>query len=160
MRISDWSSDVCSSDLEYYPKPGAARAVQIEIDPKRLGLPSPCEAGLVGDSRSVLRELLPLVRRNENRDFLAEARQGAGAWRDLMEERGTRADLPMKPQVVTHELNKLLDDDAIIVTDSGTITTWVARHIDMRGTMRSEEHTSELQSLMRISYAVFCLKQK
>src|SRR3546814_13555805 len=52
-----------------------------------------------------------------------------------MEERGTRADLPMKPQVVTHELNKLLDDDAIIVTDSGTITTWVARHIDMRGTM-------------------------
>src|SRR3546814_14829258 len=41
----------------------------------------------------------------------------------------------MKPQVVTHELNKRLDDDAISGTDSGTITTWVARHIDMRGTM-------------------------
>src|SRR3546814_18694238 len=82
MRISDWSSDVCSSDLEYYPKPGAARAVQIEIDPKRIGLRYPVEAGLVGDSRSGLGELLPLVRRNENREFLAEARKGAGAWRE------------------------------------------------------------------------------
>jgi pyruvate dehydrogenase (quinone)/pyruvate oxidase len=41
----------------------------------------------------------------------------------------------MKPQVVTHELNKLLHDDAIVITDSGTITTWTARHIDMRGDM-------------------------
>jgi len=41
----------------------------------------------------------------------------------------------MKPQVVAHELNKLLSDDAIIATDSGTITTWAARHIDMRGNM-------------------------
>jgi pyruvate dehydrogenase (quinone)/pyruvate oxidase len=37
--------------------------------------------------------------------------------------------------VVAHELNKLLSDDAIIATDSGTITTWAARHIDIRGTM-------------------------
>jgi pyruvate dehydrogenase (quinone) len=52
-----------------------------------------------------------------------------------MEERGTRKDVPMKPQVVAHELNKLLADDAIVATDSGTITTWAARHIDMRGEM-------------------------
>jgi pyruvate dehydrogenase (quinone)/pyruvate oxidase len=41
----------------------------------------------------------------------------------------------MKPQVVTHELNKLLDDDAIVITDSGTITSWTARHVDIRGDM-------------------------
>src|SRR5438105_13073755 len=50
-----------------------------------------------------------------------------------MEERGTRQDMPMKPQVVAHELGKRLRDDAIIVTDSGTITTWAARHINIRG---------------------------
>src|ERR1700690_2154559 len=55
---------------------------------------------------------------------------------ELMEEWGTRTDMPMKPQVVTHTLNKLLEDDAIVVTDSGTITTWAARHIEMRGTMQ------------------------
>jgi pyruvate dehydrogenase (quinone) len=42
----------------------------------------------------------------------------------------------MKPQVVTHTLNKLLDDDAIVSADSGTIATWAARHIDIRGTMQ------------------------
>jgi pyruvate dehydrogenase (quinone)/pyruvate oxidase len=56
-------------------------------------------------------------------------------WRALMHDRGTRREKPMKPQVVAHELNKLLSDDAIIATDSGTITTWCARHIDMRGNM-------------------------
>lgn len=55
--------------------------------------------------------------------------------RGLMEERGTRADMPMKPQVVAHEFNKLLSDNAILATDSGTITTWIARHVDIRGEM-------------------------
>ena len=41
----------------------------------------------------------------------------------------------MKPQVVAHELNKFLDDDAIIVGDCGTVTTWAARYIKMRGRM-------------------------
>jgi pyruvate dehydrogenase (quinone)/pyruvate oxidase len=41
----------------------------------------------------------------------------------------------MKPQVVAHELDKLLADDAIVATDSGTITTWIARHLRMRGNM-------------------------
>ena len=42
----------------------------------------------------------------------------------------------MKPQVVAHELNKLLRDDAIIATDSGTITTWAARHLKIRNGMK------------------------
>jgi len=57
-------------------------------------------------------------------------------WRGLMKERGTRGDMPMKPQVVTYHLNKLLDDDAIVSADSGTIATWAARYIDMRETMQ------------------------
>ena len=56
-------------------------------------------------------------------------------WNELMVERGTREDKPMKPQVVAHELNKLLADDAIVATDSGTITTWAARHLMIRGDM-------------------------
>jgi pyruvate dehydrogenase (quinone) len=53
-----------------------------------------------------------------------------------MAKRGTRTDIPIKPQVVVWELNKLLDDDAIVVTDSGTITDLTARFIHMRGTMK------------------------
>ena len=53
-----------------------------------------------------------------------------------MEERGTRTDTPMKPQVVVHALNKLLRGDAIVSSDSGTIATWAARYIDVRDRMQ------------------------
>lgn len=122
--------------VEFYPKPGQARAVQIELDPKRVGLRCPVEVGLVGDSKRVLSELLPLLKRNENGKFLESAQKSMREWRELMNERGSRRDTPMKPQVVTHELNKLLGDDAIVITDSGTITAWTARHVEMRGSMQ------------------------
>jgi pyruvate dehydrogenase (quinone) len=57
-------------------------------------------------------------------------------WNHLMEERGTRTDMPLKPQVVARQLNHFLADDAIICCDTGTVTTWAARHIQMRGTMQ------------------------
>jgi len=121
--------------IEFYPKPGKARAVQIEIDPKRMGLRCPVEVPLVGDSRTVLSRLIPMLERKTDRRFLEAMQAEMTEWRAMMHERGTRTDSPMKPQVVTHELNKLLRDDAIVATDSGTITTWAARHIDMRGDM-------------------------
>jgi pyruvate dehydrogenase (quinone)/pyruvate oxidase len=122
--------------IEFYPKPGQAKCVQIELDPKRVGLRYPADVGLVGDSKRVLSELLPLLRKNESSKFLNEAQDNMREWRELMNERGTRRETPMKPQVVTHELNKLLEDDAIVITDSGTITAWTARHVDMRGSMQ------------------------
>jgi pyruvate dehydrogenase (quinone)/pyruvate oxidase len=122
--------------IEFYPKPGKARAVQIDIDPKRIGLRYPVECGLVGDTAATLRALADKLDRREDDKFLAEAQRGAQEWRALMEERGTRKDVPMKPEVVAHELNKLVQDDAIVATDSGTITTWIARHLVMRGDMR------------------------
>jgi len=121
--------------IEYYPKPGQAKCVQIELDPKRIGLRHPVDAPLVGDSAMILRNLLPLLERKQNRSFLESAQEGMKSWRQLMQERGTRTEMPMKPQVVAHELNKLLREDAIITTDSGTITTWIARHLEMRGDM-------------------------
>jgi pyruvate dehydrogenase (quinone)/pyruvate oxidase len=121
--------------IEFYPKPGQAKGVQIELDPRRLGLRYPVEAGLVGDAGRVLRLLLPRLNYHEDRSFLTRAQDGMRKWRELMHDRGTRRDMPMKPQVVAHELNQLLSDDAIIATDTGTITTWAARHIDMRGNM-------------------------
>ena len=54
-----------------------------------------------------------------------------------MEERGTRDELPMKPQVVTWNLGQLLRDDAIVCGDSGTVTTWQARLKLRRGQLFS-----------------------
>jgi pyruvate dehydrogenase (quinone)/pyruvate oxidase len=94
--------------------------------------------GLVGDGRRTLRALLPLLEHKRDRRFLARAQKGMREWRQLMEERGTRADHPMKPQVVAWELGRRLHDDAIVCADSGTITTWWARQIPAR---RGQMHT-------------------
>jgi pyruvate dehydrogenase (quinone) len=124
--------------IEYLPRPGQARGVQIELDPKRIGLRFPVEVGLVGDSRRVLRELLPRLQRKENRSFLEKAQTGMKEWDKTMEDRATRRDVPMKPQVIAHELGKRLRDDALVCCDSGTIATWWARHIPVRrGQMHS-----------------------
>ena len=124
--------------IEFLPKPGQARGIQIELDPTRIGLRYPVEIGLVGDSRQALRALIPMLRQHDDRSFLEKAQRGMAEWWQLIEERGTRPDVPMKPQVVAWELGKRLRDDAIVCADSGTIATWWARQIPVkRGQMYS-----------------------
>lgn len=118
--------------MEFLPKPGQARAIQIDVDGARIGLRYPVEIGLVGDSERTLRRLLPRLKHNQNRKFLKEIQASMKKWWELMEERGTREDKPMKPQVVAWELGKQLRDDAIVSSDSGTIATWFARQIKAR----------------------------
>ncbi|HET7872267.1 MAG TPA: thiamine pyrophosphate-dependent enzyme [Terriglobales bacterium] len=118
--------------IEFFPKPGSARSVQIDRDPNRIGLRYDVEVGLVGDSRRTLTELLPLIKRNRHRGFLERAQRGMRDWRSLMNKRATHMGTPMKPQVVAHELGQRLRNDAIVSSDSGTITTWWARHIPAR----------------------------
>jgi pyruvate dehydrogenase (quinone) len=124
--------------IEFYPKPGQARAIQIDLDPTRIGLRYPIEVGLVGDSRRTLQLLLPALERKSDRGFLDKAQRGMNEWWELMESRGTRQDMPMKPQVIAWELGKRLPDNAIVSCDSGTITTWWARQIpSKKGQMHS-----------------------
>ena len=121
--------------IEFYPKPGKARAIQIDIDPLRIGLRCPVEVGLVGDTKKVLEALLPRIETRKDRSFLETAQAGMKEWQELLELRGTQDSTPMKPQVVAYELNKLLSDNAIVATNSGTITTWIARYLQIRGDM-------------------------
>src|SRR3546814_10623236 len=106
MRISDWSSDVCSSDLPVRPAAGPAR---FRPRPRRAQADAGHAADGAGDGRFAFRRLRAVHR----------TRLGRIAGR---QDRSRQTRLA-------------------------------------RG-QRSEEHTSELQSLMRISYAVFCLTKK
>src|SRR3546814_5362536 len=135
MRISDWSSDVCSSDLllddaQFWTPYGATECLPVAI--------------IEG------RELLTLRERTE---------QGAG----------TCVGRPVPPNEV--RIIRVSDDaieqwsDALLVKPGqvGEITVAGPTATDAyfnRDAQRSEEHTSELQSLMRNSYAIFCLKKK
>ncbi|QMW00663.1 thiamine pyrophosphate-dependent enzyme [Spirosoma foliorum] len=122
--------------LEFYPKAGQARTVQIDLDPSHIGLRTPVEVGLMGDSKAVLQALLPLIQRKKDRSFLEKAQKRMGHWNELLTERGTQEAIPMKPQVIPHTLSPLLNDDAIVTCDCGNNTTWAARHIQIRGSMK------------------------
>jgi pyruvate dehydrogenase (quinone) len=124
--------------IEYLPKPGQARAVQIELDPMRLGLRYPVEVGLVGDSRRSLEALVPLLKRNADRGFLRQTQAKMHTWRQELEEQGSRQDKPMRPQLLAWKLGKRLAQDAVVAADSGTVTTWWARYIPVqRGQLHS-----------------------
>src|SRR3546814_1794565 len=113
MRISDWSSDVCSSDLDL-----------VESYEQRRGCWGDDEAGPISPCqlRSILNALDGLI---EQEPVMVVSPQSV--WRPTC----------------------IFD---CLVTQQAHVT-----RID--AVVRSEEHTSELQSLMRISYAVFCLKK-
>jgi pyruvate dehydrogenase (quinone) len=122
--------------MEFLPKPGQAKCVQIDLNAARIGLRHQVDIGLVGDAKAILTNLVPLLAENKNKKFLKAAQENMKSWNSLMEKRGTSTSMPLKPQVVTYTLNKLLNDDAIVSSDSGTIATWTARYIEMRGTMK------------------------
>lgn len=122
--------------MEFLPKPGEAKGIQIDDKADRIGLRYPVEIGLVGDAQPTVAALSPLVQRKEDRAFLENAQSEMKDWWELMETRAMREETPIKPQRVAHELSKLADDDAIISGDSGTNTTWIARHFKIRGTQK------------------------
>jgi pyruvate dehydrogenase (quinone) len=121
--------------LEFYPEPGKAKCVQIDTRADRIGLRCPVDADLIGDCQRVLHAILPMVEAKKDRKFLETAQAGMKKWNELLELRAKRTDTPLKPQVVAYQLNQFLDDDAIIVSDCGTVTTWAARYVRMRGDM-------------------------
>jgi pyruvate dehydrogenase (quinone)/pyruvate oxidase len=124
--------------IEFMPKPGQARAVQIDLDPMRIGLRYPIEVGLVGDCRRSLEKLLPLLRSNDKRSFLKQAQAGMKDWNKRMDEQAAVTTKPMKPQLLAAELGRRLPANAIVNCDSGTIATWWARHIPAK---RGQKHT-------------------
>ena len=130
--------------IDSLPKPGQAVGVQIDDKPERIGLRYPVDCGLVGDAAATLRELVPMLQRNDDRSFLEKAQEGMREWWALMEERGTRDKEPMQPQVVTWNLQQVLNDDAIILGDSGTVTTWIAR-LKLRGNQKFSFERHPLQ---------------
>lgn len=115
--------------IPFYPKPGQAKCVQIDIDPTRISLRYPVDVPLVGDAAETLDLLLPHLQPAKDKSFLTNAQKGMKEWNELLEKRGTARTMPMKPQVVGYELGKRIPSNAIVASDSGTNTTWWARYV-------------------------------
>lgn len=123
---------------EFYPRPGQARCVQIDLDAGRIGLRYPAEVGLVGDARLTLQALLPLLEPKTERAFLESAQRGMQAWNARMQALGEQTARPIKPQAAAWEVAKQLSNTAVVSADSGNITHWWARNMPVKaGQMHS-----------------------
>ncbi|MER9332859.1 thiamine pyrophosphate-binding protein [Mesorhizobium sp. M0293] len=118
--------------IEYYPKPGKARGVQVDRNAQRIGLRHPVEAGLVGDAAVTLQLLNERLTQKTDRSFLEQAQQSVRRWRGMMAEAESKDDVPLKPQRVVKAFGDRMPANAILATDSGQNTELAARHIDIK----------------------------
>jgi len=122
---------------EFLPKEGDAKAVQIDIDGRMVGIRYPMDVNLVGDSKETLKALLPRLKRKEDRSWREGIEGGIRDWWKLMEERAMQDAQPINPQRVFFELSPRLPDDCIIAADSGSAANWYARDIKIRKGMKA-----------------------
>lgn len=115
--------------IEYYPKPGQARGVQIDRDATRIGLRFPAEVGLVSDARVTLAALNERLERKADRSFLDVAQAQSRAWRALLRSTVERDAAPMPPGRIVRDVGDRLAEDAIVVWDSGHNTGLMARYV-------------------------------
>ena len=120
---------------EFYPKPGTAKAVQIDIDGRKIGNRYPVEAGLVGDAAETLRELAAHLKPRSDpgpRQHWRDEVQGkVQEWRALAAERSRIPAEPVNPELVVRELNGRLPDNAQLSIDVGSCVYWYARQLTL-----------------------------
>src|SRR5882757_10119514 len=117
---------------EFLPKEGAARGVQIDIDPTMLSLRYPMEAPLVGDAALTLRALLPRLKARSRDKWRAKIERAAADWWSDEEKRAHLTADPLNPELFFWELSDRLPDDSLVAVDTGMSTTFFARAVRVR----------------------------
>jgi pyruvate dehydrogenase (quinone) len=122
---------------EWLPQPDKVKVVEIDLDPRLIGIRVGSDVGLAGDSRDTLRELIPLLQRKEDRSWREEIEHEIERWWEVLADRAHDKADPVNPQLVFHELSPRLPDNCILTADSGSATNWWARQLKLRRGMRA-----------------------
>lgn len=114
---------------EFYPPPAAARAVQIDIDERKIGNRYPVEVGLAGDAARALQALGSRLNPRPHGQWRADIEQEVVRWRALAGERAAVPATPVNPERVVRELNGRLPANAQVSVDVGSCVYWYARQL-------------------------------
>ncbi|NQE93154.1 thiamine pyrophosphate-requiring protein [Nocardia terpenica] len=121
---------------QFLPEFGQARAVQIDIDATMIGMRYPVEVCLVGDAKTTLAELIPLLERKSDTTWRDTVVANVGRWWETVERQAMLGARPVNPMRVVWELSRRIPEDAIVTADSGSAANWYARCWRVRGRMR------------------------
>lgn len=122
---------------EFLPKEGQAKAVQIDIEGKMLGIRYPMDVNLQGDSKATLQALIPYLKRKEDRSWRNNIEEHIDKWWKILDGRAQNSADPINPQYVYWELSKRLPDNCILSADSGSTAAWFARDLKIRRGMKA-----------------------
>jgi pyruvate dehydrogenase (quinone) len=134
--------------------PADRPSVQIELDPVRIGNRVPVEEPLVGDAGPTLERLRPLLERKDDRTFLDQMQEERRTWDEDMQALEDADRDPIQPQYLMSVIDALADDDAILMTDSGTVAAWAARHFTIRGGRRFDLSGNLATMAPAVPYAI------
>ncbi len=121
---------------QFLPELDQARAIQIDRSGKWIGMRYPYELNLVGDAKSTLQALIPLLERKSDRAWQEEVESNVADWWRVVERRALTGADPINPMRIFHELSTRLPDNAIVAADSGSAANWYARHLRFTGDVR------------------------
>ncbi len=121
---------------QFLPEFDQARAVQIDVDPKMIGMRYPYEVNIVADATSALRALIPRLQRKADRSWREQIEGNVARWWETMHMEAMVSADPVNPLRLFAELSRQLPTDAIVTADSGSSANWYARQLRFRGDMR------------------------
>lgn len=121
---------------QFMPEPGQARGVQIDVDPKMIGLRYPYEYNIVAEAGTALRALIPHLERKTDRSWQEDLEAQVSRWWETMRDEAMVDADPVNPLRLFAELSDRLPADAIVTADSGSSANWYARQLKFRGNVR------------------------
>ena len=123
---------------QFYPEGHGVRIAQVDIRPENIGRRAPVDLGVVGDVRSTLAALLPLLKEKRDGSRLAQAQRHYANARKSLDElaAGTAGKRLIHPQQVAKAISDVAAEDAVFTCDVGLPTVWAARYLAMNGKRR------------------------
>jgi pyruvate dehydrogenase (quinone) len=121
---------------QFLPELDQARAVQIDRSGKWIGMRYPYEINLVGDAKTTLQALIPLLTRKPDRSWRDTVENNVTDWWQTVQRRAMTDADPINPMRIFHELSERMPDNAIVAADSGSAANWYARHLRFHGDIR------------------------
>jgi pyruvate dehydrogenase (quinone) len=123
---------------QFYPHGSGVRIAQVDVRAENIGRRAHVDLGIVGDVRSTIEALLPLIKQKTDDSHLIQAREHYSKSRKSLNELAeiNSSSRRIHPQQIAKALSDYASDDAIFTCDVGSPTVWAARYLAMNGKRR------------------------
>ncbi len=113
--------------------PPRAKFIQVDTDPSRLGSRHKTDVAILGDAKETMKEMLRYGSKKEPSKFLEACRKNRANWLRWQHGFEESNEVPLRPEPVFKEINRIAREDAVFITDVGNITIMAVRLLDMSG---------------------------